>query len=287
MFSPAARNLVSRHLGAGVASIPARRGLHTSLRVANNEPKFKREGPAASPLDPNKFDNQANSPGYYEAHKYKEQARADPNPTAPLQNRAAEPEPETPHGQSGSFSDHRGGGPRVDGEALTGSEEAPETRTHRRAAQKIKNAAKTIIGQRSLFTSAYQHNLKPTQGARNTPAKTSDGSVGEHPGYTTADAPVSSRDPKDMPPPPPGAMPSSTIQNASTKAAPPHPDVHGLATGAEKEGVDSILPEDRSQKTWGMNARSAQFNETEGKRNPVLHGGSNEGGFKGDGSSRT
>ncbi len=47
-----------------------------------------------------------------------------------------------------------------------------------------------------------------------------------------------------------------------------------------RHGSDAIHPEDRSQKNWGPNSRTQQYNEPEGKRRPLVHGGSNEGGFK-------
>ncbi|KAN0064383.1 hypothetical protein ACQY0O_002580 [Thecaphora frezii] len=282
-------SLALRHLGRIRTAVvaPHSRSLHTWRPRGNNDPQLKRQGPAASPLDKDKFDNQANSPGYYESHKYKNLARSDPFPNSPVSH-PVRPEPEAPDGVSGSFSDHRGGGPRVAGESLVGSEEAKETRTIARAGQILKNAAKSLAGSRSFSTSPrHSIQLKPTQSHRLTPAVADKGSLNQHPGYTTGDAPISGRDPSHLPPPPATAKPSSQVQNASTKAAPAHPDVQNLAIAAGEENVDAIHPEQRTTNSWGMNAKSAQFNQHEGRRNPIRDGGSHEGGFRSDGSSRT
>ena len=52
-------------------------------------------------------------------------------------------------------------------------------------------------------------------------------------------------------------------------------------------GEDAVLPEERNVKNWGPNQRMPEFNPVEGKRNPVLHGGSNEGGHDSEGKSKT
>jgi len=83
------------------------------------------------------------------------------------------------------------------------------------------------------------------------------------------------------------AKPASMHENASTVAGPPHPGTKEMANAAKKHGSDAITPEDRSQKNWGPNNRPQQFNRHEGKRNPVHHGGSNEGGFDKKGKSKT
>ena len=232
---------------------------------------------------------------HYPGVQQKLKAFNDPYPNRPNADRAA-PEPESPKGHEGAFADHRGRGDRADGEHLTGSEEAAETRTVDRVGQMARNAAKTVFGsgnaeKRSFSTSARAPAQEPTQTDRTSPAKSAKGSLSQHPGYTTENAPIDSRPPSEMPPPAEGATPSSTVANASTKAAEPHPDVHAMADGANQPGAgaDAIHPEDRSQKVWGANTRSAQFNPDEGKRQPLHHGGSHEGGFKGqpDGKSRT
>lgn len=217
----------------------------------------------------------------------------DPYPNRPNADRT-NPEPESPKGHEGAFADHRGRGERGDGEHLTGSEEAAETRTVDRVGQMAKNAAKSVFGssdKRSFSTSSRILAQEPTQSERTTPATTPKGSLNEHPGYTTADAPIDSQPPSQMPSPPERSRPSSTTANASTKAAEPHPEVHAMADGANQPGAgnDAIHPEERSQKNWGASARSAQFNPEEGKRQPLRDGGSHEGGFKGQpkGKSRT
>ena len=48
-------------------------------------------------------------------------------------------------------------------------------------------------------------------------------------------------------------------------------------------GSDAITPPERSQKNWGPNSRTPEFNEHEGKRRPVIDGGSHEGGLREDG----
>lgn len=57
--------------------------------------------------------------------------------------------------------------------------------------------------------------------------------------------------------------------------------------GSCSGGADAIKPEDRNVKNWGPNQRTPEFNTHEGKRNPVLHGGSNEGGHDAKGKSKT
>lgn len=54
-------------------------------------------------------------------------------------------------------------------------------------------------------------------------------------------------------------------------------------TGGEREGSDAVGPEERTQKVWGPNARASEHNRLEGRRNPVLDGGSHEGGLREDG----
>lgn len=179
--------------------------LRSLVRVRLNhtqaQPVFKREGPAALKSDPHRFDNGSNSPQFpMEAQKRRTMKEAFPN--APTATRRAEPEPESPAGQSGSFSDHRGGGPRVAGEQRTHTEEAAHTSTIVHAAKKVKNA----------FTGKRAYSTKPT--------------------YTTADAPISSRQPR--PAAPEGAVPSGQTTNASTKAGAPHKDVHIMARGAQE-----------------------------------------------------
>ena len=223
---------------------------------------------------------------HYPGVQQKQKAMNDPYPNRPNADRKA-PEPESPQGHEGAFADHRGRGDHAEGEGLTGSEDAAATRTHQRVGQVAKNAAKSVFGSSdkksfSTFSRVF-YAQEPTQSERSTPATTDKGSLNEHPGYTTGDAPIDSRPPSQMPSPAEDAKPSSTTSNASTKAAEPHPDVHTMAEGAKQKGAgaDAIHPEDRSQKTWGANARSAQFNPDEGKRQPLHHGGSHEGGFKG------
>ncbi|SJX66579.1 uncharacterized protein SRS1_16801 [Sporisorium reilianum f. sp. reilianum] len=275
-----------------VLSWTSRRTLTTSARAFNVTPELKREGPTAHKGDKHKFDNGRDDP-HYPGVQQKIKAFNDPYPNRPNENRQ-QPEPESPRGHEGAFADHRGRGDRADGEHLTGSEEAAETRTTARVGQMAKNAAKSLFGssdKRSFSTSSRVFAQEPAHPERTTPATTPKGSLNEHPGYTTADAPIDSRPPSEMPKPSEHARPSSTTGNASTKAAEPHPDVHAMADGANQPGagVDAIHPEDRTQNSWGANARSAQFNPEEGKRQPLHHGGSHEGGFKGqpDGKSRT
>ncbi|KAJ1018585.1 hypothetical protein NDA16_004867 [Ustilago loliicola] len=263
----------------------------TASHLHNQTPQFKREGPAAPKGDKSKFDDGRDDP-HYPGVQQKLKAFSDPYPNRPNAERQ-QPEPESPRGHEGAFADHRGRGDRADGEHLNGSEEAAETRTHHRVGQIAKNAAQSLFGgeKRSFSTSARSPAQEPTQTDRSTLATTPKGSLSEHPGYTTENAPIDSRPPSEMPAPAEGSTPSSTVANASTKAAVPHPDVKAMADGANQPGAgaDAIHPEDRSQKTWGSNARSAQINPEEGKRKPLHDGGSHEGGFNGqpDGKSRT
>ncbi|GAC97369.1 transketolase [Pseudozyma hubeiensis SY62] len=275
-----------------VLSSSSRRAFSTTASAFNSTPQFKREGPTAHKGDKHKFDDGRDDP-HYPGVQQKNKAMNDPYPNRPNADRQ-DPEPESPKGHEGAFADHRGRGSRADGEHLTGSEEAAETRTADRVGQLAKNAAKSVFGssdKRSFSTSSRNLAEEPTQVNRNTPATTPKGSLNEHPGYTTGDAPIDSQDPSEMPKPSEHAMPSSASGNASTKAAAPHPDVNAMADGANQPGggVDAIHPEDRTQNSWGANARSAQFNPEEGKRQPLQHGGSHEGGFKGQpgGKSRT
>ncbi|SNX88054.1 uncharacterized protein MEPE_06765 [Melanopsichium pennsylvanicum] len=271
------------------------RAISSTARVRNiNTPQLKREGPAALKGDKGKFDDGRDDP-HYPGVQQKLKAMAEPYPNRPNVNRPA-PEPESPKGHEGAFADHRGRGERAEGEHLQGSEEAAETRTYDRVGQVAKNAAKSIFGaggdKKSFSTFGPKMNAQePTRLHRNTPAKSEKGSLKHHPGYTTENAPIDSRDPSEMPPPNQGSTPSSTVTNASTKAAQPHPEVHKMADGANQPGAgaDAIHPEDRSQNVWGANTRSAQFNPDEGQRMPLRDGGSHQGGFKGqpDGNSRT
>ncbi|SPO31920.1 uncharacterized protein UTRI_06642_B [Ustilago trichophora] len=275
-----------------VLSSNTRRAFSATTRSFNATPQPKREGPTAHKGDKGKFDDGRDDP-HYPGVQQKLKAFNDPYPNRPNADRQ-QPEPESPRGHEGAFADHRGRGDRADGEHLTGSEEAAETRTTKRVGQIAKNAAESIFGggdKKSFSTFSQRYAQQPTQAERSSPAKSAKGSLSQHPGYTTENAPIDSRNPSEMPSPNEGATPSSTVTNASTKAAEPHPDVHAMADGANQPGAgaDAIHPEDRSQKVWGANTRSAQFNPDEGKRQPLHHGGSHEGGFKGqpDGKSRT
>lgn len=60
-----------------------------------------------------------------------------------------------------------------------------------------------------------------------------------------------------------------------------------MAEGAKIGGEDAITPEERNVKNWGPNQRTPEFNEPEGHRQPVLDGGSHEGGRGSDGKSKT
>ncbi|PWZ00353.1 hypothetical protein BCV70DRAFT_199640 [Testicularia cyperi] len=279
--------MLTRSLFRAGAPLVSRRALTVSARVAT-EPRLKREGPAAHKGHPGKFDDGRDDP-YHEGSKSKQHAMKEGYPNTPVSGKARS-EAEMPRGQEGAFADHRGHGNRVDGEHLTGSEEASETRTGARIAQVAKNVFGG--GKREFSTSTRRaQNLKPTQKSRTSPAASDKGSVQDHPGYTTADAPIDSRPPSEMPAPSDNAVPSSTVTNASAKAEAVHPGIKVMAEGASQAdaGVDAITPEDRSQQTWGSNSRSAQFNPEEGARQPLRDGGSHEGGFKGrdDGKSRT
>lgn len=305
--------MIANHLLRRTAIVSAR-SFSVSARASNQTPHLKREGPAAPKGDKQKFDDGRKStssylfstlftllvsrtdPSFlcfsrllgddpnYPGVKEKQKAMNDPYPNRPNADRPA-PEAESPRGHEGAFADHRGKGSHAEGEGLNGAEDAAETRTHHRVGQMAKNAAKSVFGgdKKSFSTFAPRLVQEPTQTNRATPAATEKGSLNEHPGYTTENAPIDSSDPADKPPPPEGAIPASASGNASTKAAAPHPGVNEMADGANQPGAgaDAIHPEDRSQKTWGMNARSAQFNPDEGKRQPLRDGGSHEGGFKG------
>lgn len=48
-----------------------------------------------------------------------------------------------------------------------------------------------------------------------------------------------------------------------------------------------MTPEERNTKNWGPNQKMPEFNELEGKRNPIRDGGSNEGGHDAQGRSKT
>jgi len=58
-----------------------------------------------------------------------------------------------------------------------------------------------------------------------------------------------------------------------------------LLTCSGGEGAEK--PEDRNVKGWGPNNLSSQFSQHEGRRNPVLDGGSHEGGHDSKGNSKT
>ncbi|EST07015.1 hypothetical protein PSEUBRA_003649 [Kalmanozyma brasiliensis GHG001] len=268
---------------AALLSSTSRRAFSTTATAFNNTPQLKREGPTAHKGDKDKFDDGRDDP-HYPGVQQKIKAAKDPYPNRPNAD-SQNPEPESPKGHEGAFADHRGRGQRGDGEHLTGSEEAAETRTVDRVGQMAKNAAKSVFGssdKRSFSTSSRVFAEPPTQADRTTPATSPKGSMNDHPGYTTGDAPIDSRSPSEMPAPSEDSKPSSTTANASTKAAEPHPDVHAMADGANQPGAgnDAIHPEERSVKNWGASARSAQFNPEEGKRMPLRDGGSHEGGFK-------
>ncbi|CAO1620977.1 unnamed protein product [Parajaminaea phylloscopi] len=115
-----------------------------------------------------------------------------------------------------------------------------------------------------------------------TPVK---GESRDHPGYTSYETPVTSADPSEMPGAPAGSKPASQTSGASTTSGTPHPEVHTMAKGAESDqgGSGAVSPQDRTQKTWGANATPAEFNRSEGRRKPILDGGSHEGGLREDG----
>ncbi|PWN38939.1 hypothetical protein IE81DRAFT_327017 [Ceraceosorus guamensis] len=125
----------------------------------------------------------------------------------------------------------------------------------------------------------------PTFSDRTSPAAPP-GQAPTHPGYTHESTPITSAHPRDIPGVD-GAAPASRVPGASTVAGQPHVEVHTLAEGAKIGGSDAIRPEERNVKNWGPNQRTPEFNELEGKRRPVLDGGSNEGGLGPDGKSRT
>ncbi len=102
---------------------------------------------------------------HYPGVQQKQKAMNDPYPNRPNADRQA-PEPESPKGHEGAFADHRGRGERADGEHLTGSEEAAETRTHARVGQVVKNAAKSVFGsgdKKSFSTFSRAFAQQPTQ----------------------------------------------------------------------------------------------------------------------------
>ncbi|KAK0530303.1 hypothetical protein OC834_002986 [Tilletia horrida] len=107
--------------------------------------------------------------------------------------------------------------------------------------------------------------------------------------YVPEGTPITSEDPKHMPAASASAIPASQSQHASTKSGAAHPGAAEMAQGATlpEGGEDAITPEERSMKAWGPNQRTPEYNTEEGRRNPVLHGGSNEGGFGADGKSKT
>ncbi|CAO1622831.1 unnamed protein product [Sympodiomycopsis kandeliae] len=130
---------------------------------------------------------------------------------------------------------------------------------------------------RSLATSSVMR--KDSDGAsRTSPGQTLvQGGERPHPGYTSYETPATSAHPKDIPDAPSGAKPSGKTATASTKQAPPHPDVREMASGAEQTGSDAITPAEKTTKVWGPNARTPEFNQREGRRRPVLDGESHEG----------
>lgn len=60
-----------------------------------------------------------------------------------------------------------------------------------------------------------------------------------------------------------------------------------LMTINRSAGQDAISVDERNVKNWATNQRSPEFNEEEGKRRPIIDGGSNEGGFDDSGKSKT
>ncbi|UZJ53488.1 hypothetical protein CBS101457_002808 [Exobasidium rhododendri] len=156
-----------------------------------------------------------------------------------------------------------------------------------------RNVIKQVItlprGVRLLRTSSVcqegsSDRLSPTHDSRTSPRNKS---TPDHPGYTSADTPVSSAHPSTMPKPSATAQVSSDNTQASTRSSPPHQGIAEMAKGAETGGSNAVTPEERNVKGWGPNSKSAEFNPTEGKRKPVLDGGSNEGGFDSKGNSKT
>ncbi|KAK0549984.1 hypothetical protein OC846_002601 [Tilletia horrida] len=107
--------------------------------------------------------------------------------------------------------------------------------------------------------------------------------------YVPEGTPITSEDPKKMPAASPSSIPASQSQHASTKSGARHPGVAEMAKGATLPGAgeDAVTPEERSTKVWSTNQRPPDYNPEEGRRNPILHGGSNEGGFDSDGKSKT
>jgi hypothetical protein len=227
---------------------------------------------------------------HYQGVKEKEKAMREEYPNRPNADRQA-PEAETPGGQAGAFADHRGQGTARRGEDANGAEEAAATRSGSRLGQMAKHAAKSVMGTKSFSTAAASAAppLKPTHDKRDSPAAADKGSLQHHPGYTAPDTPIGSTHPRDIPPAHPNAIPSSSVQNASTHAAQPPPGIHTMAAGANQPGAgaDATHPQQRSQKVWAANARPADFNPVEGKRHPLRDGGSNQGGFDSHGKSRT
>ncbi|CAD6904521.1 unnamed protein product [Tilletia controversa] len=108
-------------------------------------------------------------------------------------------------------------------------------------------------------------------------------------GYVIEGTPITSEDPKKMPAAAAPAKPISQTQHASAASGARHPGVAEMARGATlpEGGEDAVTPEQRSQQTWAGSSRPADFNQEEGRRNPILHGGLNEGGFDADGKSKT
>ncbi|PWN99205.1 hypothetical protein FA09DRAFT_245244 [Tilletiopsis washingtonensis] len=71
----------------------------------------------------------------------------------------------------------------------------------------------------------------PTHASRTSPA-TGKGALHQHPGYTRADEPITSKDPSQMSAPPEGSAGSSVAMHGSTTSA-PHPEAATMAEGAK------------------------------------------------------
>ncbi|PWN18177.1 hypothetical protein BCV69DRAFT_285477 [Microstroma glucosiphilum] len=155
----------------------------------------------------------------------------------------------------------------------------------------VRSALRSSTGvSRSFSASAvsrYASAPGPTAKSRTSPGKTPVKGEGErqHPGYISENVDPTSDHPAELGEAPAGSQPHSQVRKASTKTGPAHPDVEAMAKGAESDvgGSDAITPTERTQKVWGPNSRTPEFNEYEGKRNPVLDGGSHEGGLREDG----
>lgn len=152
------------------------------------------------------------------------------------------------------------------------------------------SACTSGVSQRSMHSSAllFKQSSKPnspTHGSRTSPAQGT--KEVQHPGYTSIDTPISDADPSQMPAADPKLTPYGQTKTGSTTANPQHPGVHEMAEGGKLAGQDAISVGDRNVKNWATNQRTPEFNEEEGKRRPILDGGSNEGGFDESGKSKT